>query len=79
MHICQMDKRATPKELLNTRLVDQFIQKTKQDPKIISMQQINQWIKYHPLKRLALLYLATQMDSADLKNQKQAFFFVNTS
>lgn len=43
------------------------------------MQNINSWIKYHPVKRLALLYLSTQMDSAELKNQKIAFFLVNVS
>ncbi|CAD8048770.1 unnamed protein product [Paramecium sonneborni] len=77
--VCPAQNRAIPKDLLSHKLITQYNQKFVNDFKLISMQNLNQWVKYHPLRRLALYYLSTQIDSCDLSNQKNTFFFINSS
>ncbi|CAK79730.1 unnamed protein product (macronuclear) [Paramecium tetraurelia] len=79
LQICPAAQRYAPKDLLSNKLVDKFNQKFQVDQKLISMLTITQWVKFHPLKRLGLYYLATQINSSDLKQQKMAFFLINTS
>ncbi|CAD8149451.1 unnamed protein product [Paramecium octaurelia] len=79
VQICPAAQRSSPKDLLANKLVDKFNQKFQVDQKLISMLTINQWVKFNPLKRLGLYYLATQINSSDLKQQKMAFFLINTT
>ncbi|CAD8109400.1 unnamed protein product [Paramecium primaurelia] len=77
--VCPAEKRLLPKDLLSHKVITQYNQKFVQDNKLLSMITLNQWVKYHPIRRLALFYLATQLDSSELVNQKNCFFFINTS
>ncbi|KAM3143579.1 hypothetical protein pb186bvf_004341 [Paramecium bursaria] len=80
LHICPAEQRLSSSQLLNHQLLEGFIQKFSQDfPRVISMNTVQNWCRYNPLKRLSLLYLSTQLDFNELKNQKLLFSHINSS